>query len=689
MHARRLIAATAAVIAACAFCAPTAGAAGVPGLVDLLTGVSTCVNETGSSGCTDGTALDGPQWVATSPDGKNLYVATAGSDALVALDRNPATGELAPKPGTHGCVSDTGAGPCVDGVGLENAQDVVVSPDGRSVYVVSQPGTSANGLLVVFDRDTATGVVQQKAGTAGCVGLGAGGCASAPALAGATGIDVSPDGRHVYAVGTGGHLSVFDRDPITGALTQKAGASGCLNSTGTSGCASIGPAFALPRDVAVSPDGLDVYTVSGGGEGGVVAFDRGGNGTLAVKPGVDGCVTELGQGGACEDGRAIDDATAIVVSPDGQSVYIIGALAGASSISSFDRVAGGALDQKPGVAGCGTETGSAGQCLDLRAVDGAFGLAISPDGATVYATAPSPTNGIAVIDRSSTGGLSQRPGLTACVTSGSGSGCVDAPGAVLNQSTGIVVSPDGLNVYAAGAAGDTVLSLRRDVVPVCSPVSRAVPQAASGVDLSCSDPNGDAITLSIVGPPANATLGSVDQANDRVVFTPVAGFAGIDVFAYRGTANGQESEDALVALDVIAGTAPGNGPLGAGGPQGPPGTTGPAGAPGPAGPQGLPAFKLVVVPLASKLNATAGKRVAVKYVATRDAKAELVVRRGTRVVATIRGSARLGVNQLTWNGRDGKKAAPAGAYRLTLTATAGDQTETKQVALRTKKAQRR
>jgi hypothetical protein len=148
-------------------------------------------------------------------------------------------------------------------------------------------------------------------------------------------------------------------------------------------------------------------------------------------------------------------------------------------------------------------------------------------------------------------------------------------------------------------------------------------------------------------------------------------------------------------LHVLPGTAPGNGPQGAAGaqgPAGPQGSPGEAGAPGqqgPAGPQGPPAFKLVVVPLASRLNGTAGKRVAVRYVATTDASSELVVRKGSRVVARVRGNARLGLNQIAWNGRDGRRAAAAGAYRLTLTATAGDQTETRQLTLRTKRAKRR
>ena len=45
------------------------------------------------------------------------------------------TGAITQPAGTAGCISEDGAGPCVDGHGLNGASSVAVSPDGKSVYV--------------------------------------------------------------------------------------------------------------------------------------------------------------------------------------------------------------------------------------------------------------------------------------------------------------------------------------------------------------------------------------------------------------------------------------------------------------------------------------------------------------------------------------------------------------------------
>ena len=84
--------------------------------------------------------------------------------------------------GTAACVSDnsTGGG-CVEGVALDGASAVALSPNGRSVYVVS----AFSDAVVVFDREVETGVLTQKAGTAGCISVsGTGGAcvAGTPAL---------------------------------------------------------------------------------------------------------------------------------------------------------------------------------------------------------------------------------------------------------------------------------------------------------------------------------------------------------------------------------------------------------------------------------------------------------------------------------------------------------------------------
>ena len=78
-----------------------------------------------------------PNSVAVSPDGKSVYAASADSDAVARLVRNTTTGAVTQPAGTAGCVSETGAGPCADGHGLDGARSVAVSADGKSVYVTS------------------------------------------------------------------------------------------------------------------------------------------------------------------------------------------------------------------------------------------------------------------------------------------------------------------------------------------------------------------------------------------------------------------------------------------------------------------------------------------------------------------------------------------------------------------------
>ena len=89
------------------------------GAITQPAGTAGCVSETGAGPCADGHGLDGPNSVAVSPDGKSVYVASSGSDAVARFNRNTTTGAITQPAGTAGCVSETGAGPCADGHGLD------------------------------------------------------------------------------------------------------------------------------------------------------------------------------------------------------------------------------------------------------------------------------------------------------------------------------------------------------------------------------------------------------------------------------------------------------------------------------------------------------------------------------------------------------------------------------------------
>ena len=90
-------------------------------------------------------------------------------------------------------------------------------------------------LLVTTVALAATGDLTQPAGTAGCLSdTATSGCAQGHQLLGTRSVAVSPDGKNVY-VASQSTVARIDRDTTTGALSQPAGAAGCISETGVGG----------------------------------------------------------------------------------------------------------------------------------------------------------------------------------------------------------------------------------------------------------------------------------------------------------------------------------------------------------------------------------------------------------------------------------------------------------------------
>ncbi len=432
----------------------------VPPIVQLP-GTAACVTEDGAMGaCADGVALDLVARVAVSPDGRNVYASAQLSDAVVVFDRNPSTGALTQKAATDGCISDTGSGgSCQVGIAMDETVGVAVSPDGRSVYATARTSDS----VLIFDRDLATGELLFKVDILGCYSEDGTGdnCLNGFALNGAIAVAVSPDGRNVYVASTiSDAVAVFDRN-ADGELTQKAGMLGCVSEGGTGGCAP-GVAMNGIYAVAVSPDGKNVYAIAQAA-GSVVIFDRNlATGALTQKLGLLGCVSDDGSLDECENGVALLLPSSVAVTPDGRSVYV--ASNESDSVAVFDRnLTTGRLTQKAGLLGCVSQDGTGGACATGIALDGATGVAASPDGKSVYVAATGVSHAVAAFDRDvSTGALTQKAGLAACVSqTGVLPACVSGVG--LSAPQGVAVSADGQNVYAATGVSDGVAAFTRDV----------------------------------------------------------------------------------------------------------------------------------------------------------------------------------------------------------------------------------
>jgi 6-phosphogluconolactonase (cycloisomerase 2 family) len=445
----------------------TATALAVAGQLTQPSGTAGCVSDNGTSGaCADGTALAGPRGTALSPDGKNLYVADVFGVAI--FNRDTSTGTLSQLAGTAGCVTEDGSsGACADGTAVGGGSGVAVSPDGNNVYLAG-----SSDAVAIFKRDTTTGALTQLTGTAGCVSqTGTGGaCVDGKALDFANSPAVSADGKNVY-VGSrqSNAVAVFRRNTTTGALTQLAGTSGCVSETGNGGSCADGKGLTTPSSVAISSDDVNVYVASTLSDD-VAVFRRntstGAIAQLVGPSGLAGCVSETGTGGTCADGKALDGAASVVVSPDDKSVYV--ASRDSDAVAVFRRsTTSGVLTQlvgPAGKAGCVSETGTAGACADGKALDNAFWVAASPDGQSVYVAAAN-SNAVAAFRRDPTGGvLTQLGGSAGCVSEdGSGGACAD--GKALEGPFSVTVSPDDLNVYVASEFGSSVAVFTRELPP--------------------------------------------------------------------------------------------------------------------------------------------------------------------------------------------------------------------------------
>lgn len=342
---------------------------------DPVTGALTHVEWIPDTFSTDSTAI--------SPDG--LTLVSAGDDEGRTFSRDVATGALT----------------FVEEVRTNYFRDVAYAPDGSRVFggelgllmLEVDPGTQA---VTAVGRHQAPGDFwyRHRAGL------------------------VTADGEHMY-IATDHLLTVWDRDPVTGAATLDK-----VHADGFGGVSGIAGA----RSLALSPDEAHLYVAS---KRDVLAYP-GSTGTVAVfaRDDVTGGLTfvESESAGPAPIAGLFDPH--VVVSPDGLHVYVAGHLA--RSLSRFDRDA---------VTGELTYVDAVGDANWEPAW-----LGISPDGAHVYM--PGDVTGTAFKDQTTALRVFDRDGVTGALTQSSE---IEVP----DVTQGGTLSPDGGHVYVTTRVADS------------------------------------------------------------------------------------------------------------------------------------------------------------------------------------------------------------------------------------------
>lgn len=213
-----------------------------------------------------------------------------------------------------------------------------------------------------------------------------------------------------------------------------------------------------PYGLAVSPDGRDIY-VADSGDDLLTHFRIDDEGDLTR-------VRVYAQGGTDGAGNSIsgiETPRRVAVSPDGDNVYVTGNAS--DSVTAFGRnPETGALTFLDFVTegesyGCRLVIGNPPQCTGtIDGLNGAHGVVVSPDNKYVYVSSNA-DDAIVVFTRDPSDGglvsnslLLRNPRFVQSFK--------DATN--LNGARGIVVSPDGTNLYVAALDGDRVTALSRN-----------------------------------------------------------------------------------------------------------------------------------------------------------------------------------------------------------------------------------
>jgi 6-phosphogluconolactonase (cycloisomerase 2 family) len=365
-----------------------------------------------------------PDQVIVSPDGSRVYVAASDSDALVVYSRDRVTGDLT--------FIESLANMGIDAfgntiTGLDGASKVIVSADGRNVYVASEldqtiaffvrqegdnqlsfisstildadgnpvnvdlPSDMAlipNGSVLMVSSETGNRIDFFDVGSTGDLvfqgslldGGQDSGMTTIDGLAGASSVAVSPDGRHIYVTGANDNAIAVFSEPS--AQSEMSGfalplffmklANGDLDTS-----LNVVSGLTGASSVEVSPDGLHVY-VTGETDNSITVFSR------TPETGDLTFVESLTDSGQDSMGNTVENLLApasVSISPDGTTVYV--AASGSDAVTLFNRDASSDSLTFLETLSSGDTDGAGTTVVGLNGVSSIFA---SVDGQHVYAS---------------------------------------------------------------------------------------------------------------------------------------------------------------------------------------------------------------------------------------------------------------------------------------------------------------
>lgn len=325
--------------------------------------------------------------------------------------------------------------PAPPDLGLEGVADLVPVPDpdgdGPLPAMLASTGVTDDA-LALFERDPADGALTFLTRVADGEMLDG---EPVSGLAGARAVAASSDGRFIYAASR-----IDDALSVFSIADDGSGNPQLFIEQTIDGFSGLDQA----ADIVLSADGASLY-VAGTNDDAVALFARDAStGLLSFVETERNGVDDLGDIGGVV--RGLDGVEALLLSGDGAHLYAISATAGA--IARFD------IDADSGEMSWVAEQTANALGVDLS---GAAAGAISPDGRHVY-VASSAADRIIALARDDDPGSTDYGRLTAVSETVQGAGRVTG----LLSPRGIIISADGLHVYATGQTSDAVTWFLRD-----------------------------------------------------------------------------------------------------------------------------------------------------------------------------------------------------------------------------------